>query len=99
MQDLSERKSRRTETLFKEEIARILSERRDPEIGFVTVTRVEIKRDRRKIFCFVRFLSDEEKGMTALKEAKNSIKTEIASKVELSFMPDIEFLLDNQAYC
>ncbi len=98
MQDHTDRRSRRIETLFKEEIARILSERRDPDIGFITVTRVEIKKDRRKVFCYVSFLSNEEKGLSALKEAKNSIKAKIARNLPLRFMPDIEFRIDEEGY-
>lgn len=98
MRDYSDRKNRRTETLFKEEIARILTERKDPEIGFVTVTRVIIGKDRGKLFCYVKFLSDKEKGLAALVNVKNSIKSAIASSVPLRFMPDIEFLLDEESY-
>lgn len=98
MQNLSGRKNKRAEALFKEEIAKILSERRDPEIGFVTVTKVILNKDRRKLFCYVKFLTNEEKGLNALKEAKNSIKSEIASKVELRFMPEIEFFIDGEIY-
>lgn len=98
MYDHTDRRNRRIETLFKEEIARILSARKDPDIGFVTVTRVEIKKDRRKIFCYVRFLVDEERGFSALKEAKGSIKTEIARSISLRFMPDIEFRIDEEGY-
>lgn len=98
MREQTDRRNRRIETLFREEIARILSERRDPDIGFVTVTRVEIKKDRSKVFCYVRFLSDEERGFVALKEARLSIKSEIARGISLRFMPDIEFRIDEGVY-
>jgi ribosome-binding factor A len=98
MQDYTDRRNRRIETLLREEIARILSARRDPDIGFITVTRVKMKKDRSKVFCYVRFLSDEEKGFSALKEAKSSIKAEIARSISLRFMPDIEFRIDEEGY-
>ncbi len=93
MQD-NKRRNRRLEVLFREEIARILSERKDPDIGFVTVTRTEIKKNKTKLLCYVKFLSDAEKGLSALNDARVSIKTEIAGGIRLRYMPDIEFLLD-----
>ncbi|MCD5383510.1 30S ribosome-binding factor RbfA [candidate division WOR-3 bacterium] len=93
---MEDRRNRRIEKWFQQEIARILSERGDPEIGFVTVTRTTLNKKRNKLLCYVSFLTDREAGLSALRKARVSIKTEIAKLARLRFMPDIDFVIDGE---
>src|SRR5688500_20240105 len=70
--------SRRTERLgeeFREEIARMIgSQLKDPRIGFVTVTRVDVGTDLRNARVYVGVLgseADREKTLTGLRQARS----------------------------
>lgn len=91
----------RVNSLLQRELATIISEElRDPRIVFATVTSVETTGDLRLARIFVSVLGDDataRETMRALDEAKPYIRHEIGSRVDLRFVPEIEFVSDRSA--
>ena len=68
---------------------------RDPEVGFVTVTAVDLSPDMRHARVFVSILGDEqERSLQALRRAKAFLKRGLARRAGLRFTPDLRFEID-----
>ncbi len=75
----------------------LLTEIKDPRIGFVTVTDVEVTGDLREAKIYVSIMGDEEKvkeSWEGLQSALGFIRREIGQRVKLRFTPKISFALD-----
>lgn len=83
---------------IKQETSKIiLTELKDPRIGFVTVTQVEATADLRSAKIYVSLLgSEEQKTATweGLQKALGFIRTEIGKRIRLKFSPELSFHLD-----
>lgn len=83
---------------LKTEIAKIIREDiKDPRLGFVTVTGVEVTDDLRYAKVFVSILGSEEEiknSMNVLSRATGHIRGEIGKIVRLRFVPEITFKYD-----
>ncbi|WP_077177402.1 30S ribosome-binding factor RbfA [Carboxydothermus islandicus] len=98
MRVLASHKHERTAQAIKEAVAAIISrEVKDPRLGFVSVTKVDLARDlsQAKIYISV-YGSEEDKknSFIALNSAKGFIKGELASRVKLRIMPELYFVED-----
>ena len=84
--------------LIREEVAAFLtSDARDPRIGFVSVTDVEVSQDLRHARIFVSVLgADEEKTATmeGLTSASGYIRRALGQRLQMRFTPEITFKLD-----
>jgi len=84
--------------LFKAEASAILlRELRDPRIGFVSVTEVELSRDLRHAKIFVSVMGDQEakrRTMEALDRAAGYVRSELGRRVSLRHTPEVLFRLD-----
>lgn len=88
-----------------DEIKQIVSvllqrEMKDPRIGFVTVTNVQVTQDLKyaRIFVSVLGAPDEQKAtMDALTSGRGFIRREIASRMSIRAVPEIQFRLDRGA--
>ncbi len=91
------RVSRLAENL-KAEISRMIREElKDPRIGFVTVTAVEVAEDLGHAKVFVSVLGDEEqrrKTLDGLNSAVGFVRREIGQRIRLRFVPEIVFKYD-----
>lgn len=89
----------RLDSLFRKEISSIIQfELRDPKIGFATVSEVKIAPDLSIAKVFVSFLGkgyQKRDGLDALKRAKGYIKTELAHRIQIRKIPDLEFIEDD----
>lgn len=97
---MARRRAQRAGRLIQEEISKIIQrELKDPRIGFVTVTEVNVTDDLRYAKVFVTVLKEEEKAPTleGLEHAKGFIRREIGQRVKLKFTPEIEFRFDESA--
>jgi ribosome-binding factor A len=75
-------------------------ELKDPRIGFATVTRVEMSQDLKyaRIFISVLGSPEEQKGtMDALASGRGFIRRELASRLDMRTVPEIQFRLDTSA--
>ena len=88
----------RLRELFKEEISAILQrEMKDPRIGFVSITDVELSPDLRHAKVFVSILGDAEakaSTMAGLENARGFIRKELGRRIRLRYTPEVLFRLD-----
>lgn len=88
----------RLRELFKQETSAILQRQmKDPRIGFVSVTDVELSGDLRLAKIFVSVLGDAEakvRTMEGLESAQGFIRTELARRIRLRHIPQVLFRLD-----
>lgn len=86
---------------LKKEISNIIhDELKDPRLGFVTVTRVELTQDLRYAKIFFSVLGKDEeyqKTKAALDSALGFIRRLIAQRVKLQFVPEITFKEDRSS--
>ncbi|MDD5423506.1 MAG: 30S ribosome-binding factor RbfA [Candidatus Omnitrophota bacterium] len=95
---MSTQRPGRVQEAIRQEISKILqSEIRDPRIGFLTVTKVELTKDLRYARVYFSVLGESKDRHLALKglnNAKGYIKGLLSEKIKLRFMPQIEFKID-----
>jgi len=80
----------------REELSTLLRrELRDPRVGFVSVTDVEMSPDLRHARVYVSVLgSDAEESLRALNHAAPFLRRALAQSAGLRFTPQLRFLLD-----
>jgi len=83
---------------MKKEIAQLLQDEiKDPRIGFVTVTDVELSNDMQHAKVYVSIYGDEEQKkqtLEALDRATGFIRREIGRRIKLRLVPEIVFKYD-----
>ncbi len=84
---------------MRHEIADILMHKiKDPRIGFVTVTDVEVSDDLRNAKVFVSIYGDDKNAtLKGLKSAVSFIRSEVARRMRLRFVPELLFRIDETA--
>ena len=96
---MSQLRIEKVQELMKQEISQIiLQELKDPRIGFVTVTKVEMTGDLREAKIFVSIMGKDDALQDTLQGLKSSlgfIRREIGRRIRLRFTPEISFALDN----
>ena len=84
--------------LIKQEVGKmILNDLKDPRIGFVTVTDVEMTGDLREAKIFVSIMGGTEQvknSLEGLNSALGFVRREIGKRIRLRFTPEISFALD-----
>ncbi|MBE8950905.1 MAG: 30S ribosome-binding factor RbfA [Quinella sp. 3Q1] len=84
--------------LIKQEMSKmLLKELKDPRIGFVTVTDVEMTGDLREAKIYVSVMGGAEQvksSLEGLNSALGFIRREIGQRIRLRFTPEISFALD-----
>ncbi|MBE3575944.1 MAG: 30S ribosome-binding factor RbfA [Firmicutes bacterium] len=88
----------RLQEQLKVEISDILrKEVKDPRIGFVSITGVEISGDLRHVKVFVSVMGGPEEqaqSMAGLEAATGFIRSEVGQRIRLRYTPEIVFKLD-----
>jgi ribosome-binding factor A len=83
---------------LQRELARLIStELKDPRLGFVTVTRVEITNDLHSAKVYVSIIGDRHvarQSMDALQSAKGFLRGELGHAVALRHTPELTFVED-----
>ncbi|WP_047154635.1 30S ribosome-binding factor RbfA [Aneurinibacillus tyrosinisolvens] len=83
---------------IKKELSQIIQrEIKDPRIGFVTITDVEVSGDLSQAKVFISVLGNEDQRndtLKALDKAKGFMRTEIGRRVRLRHTPDFVFKID-----
>lgn len=83
--------------MLRQEIADIIMRRlKDPRIGFVTVTGVDLTDDLKIARVYISCLKEGEREATLeiLNSAKSFVRAEIGKRVRLKVLPSIEFKTD-----
>lgn len=94
------RQDRVSEALKREIGSIIHGELKDPRLGFITVTNVELTQDLRYAKVFYSVLGKEEeqkKSKEALESALGFIRRLIAQRIRLRFVPEISFKEDRSS--
>jgi ribosome-binding factor A len=93
---MSPRRADRVGERVRDELARIIStELRDPGVGFVTITSVELSPDLRHARVYVSVLgADLDASIAALRRATPFLRRELAHRAGLRFTPELRFLGD-----
>src|SRR5688572_27939909 len=96
--------TRRTERLgeeVREEIAQMIAgELKDPRIGFVTVTRVQLATDLRNARVYVAILGTPEerkKTLAGLRAAAGFMRRSLGESLRLRYTPELSFQYDEGA--
>jgi ribosome-binding factor A len=91
-------RAQRLRELIKKEVSDLIQRGiKDPRIGFVTVTDVEVSADLRNVKIFVSVYGDEQEKMRTLEglnSAKGFIRSELGQRISLRFTPEIYFKFD-----
>ena len=91
------KRSQRVSDLIREEVADIIMYRlKDPRIGFITVTGVDMTDDLKLARVFVSILKEEDRELTLaiLNDAKPFFRSSLGKRLKMKFTPAIEFRLD-----
>ncbi|WP_027338741.1 30S ribosome-binding factor RbfA [Halonatronum saccharophilum] len=94
---MSNHRAMRVAESIKKEVSDLLQKDiKDPRIGFVTVTDVEVSGDLRHAKVFVSILNgDKEETMDGLEASTGFIRREIGQRIRLRHTPEIIFRHDN----
>ncbi|BAD40508.1 30S ribosome-binding factor RbfA [Symbiobacterium thermophilum] len=83
---------------MREELAQLLrDEVKDPRIGFVSIVKVEVSRDIRHAKIYVSVLGNDQQKketMAGLASATGFLRSELAKRLQLRYMPELHFALD-----
>jgi len=91
------KRSQRVSDLLRQEIADIIMRRlKDPRIGFITVTGVDLTDDLKIARVYISCLKEEEKEATLdiLNSAKSFVRSEVGKRIRMKVLPSIEFRFD-----
>jgi ribosome-binding factor A len=94
---VSGRRNERLSGEIREDVARIVGQLKDPRIGFVTVTRVELTPDLRTAHVHVGILGggpDREKTLHGLRQASGFVRRELGRRLHVRHTPEITFHYD-----
>ena len=95
---MSGRRAERLAEEIREEVAQIVGGRlKDPRIGFVTVTRVELTADLRTARVHVGILGDaaqREKTLGGLRQAAGFVRRELGQRIRIRHTPEVQFHYD-----
>mgnify|MGYP001426037801 CR=1 FL=1 len=92
------KRSSQVAEVIKREMSDILSHHiKDPRLGFITVTGVDLSDDLRYAKVFVSIFGEKDKqqeSLDGLASAKGFIRKEIGSRLRLRYCPDFSFKVD-----
>jgi len=96
---VSRMRPERVQEAIRQEISLIVQGQiKDPRIGFITITKVDLTKDLRYARIYFSVLgkgSDKNKALKGLNSAKGYIKGLVADKIKLRYMPEISFVIDS----
>ena len=88
----------RVREAYKQGLSELIQRQlKDPRIGFVTVTDVEVTGDLRQVKAYVSILGDGEakkETMVALGKATSFLRGDMGKRVRLRYTPELSFALD-----
>lgn len=95
---MSQLRTEKVQEFIKQELSKIiLTELKDPRVGFVTVTRVEVTGDLRAAKVYISLMGSEEQkadSWQALQKAVGFLRTEIGKRIHLRCTPELSLQID-----
>jgi ribosome-binding factor A len=82
---------------FKEVLAQEIQRLKDPRVGFVTVTGVDVTPDLRRARVYYTVLGEDTESRrtrAGLQSARKHLRAALGRKIRLKFLPDLEFVAD-----
>jgi ribosome-binding factor A len=99
---MTKQRPERVQEALRQEISKIVQgEMRDPRIGFITITKVELTKDLRYAKVYFSILGDAKdnsRALHGLNSAKGYIKNIVAERIKLRFVPEIVFKVDESLH-
>jgi ribosome-binding factor A len=95
---VKDRRAARLAEEIREQVADILAHRlKDPRIGFVTITRVELSPDQalaRVLFSVLGEAADRKATLAGLSKAAGFVRRELGQRIRLRHTPEVQFEYD-----
>lgn len=95
---MSELRVRKIQEFIKQEMgSMLLRDLKDPRLGFITVTGVELTSDLREATIYVSLFGkpeEKEQSLAALNQAKGFIRRELGQRLKIYYTPSITFKED-----
>ena len=96
---MSRQRPERVQEALRQEISIIVhNEMKDPRVGFITITKVELTKDLRYAKVYFSVLGEQKDQHLALKglnSAKGFIKNLVSERIKLRFVPEVVFKIDD----
>lgn len=92
------RTNRVAEQIKKELGTVIQREMKDPRLGFITITGVEVTNDLSQAKVYLSVFGNEEKkqdSLKALEKAQGFLRSEIGARIQMRHVPELSFKLDH----
>ncbi len=92
------KRTHRVSEEFREILAEEIPKLKDPRLGFVTVTGVDVTPDLRRAIVYYTVLGEEteRKGTrAALRSARGRLRAVLGNQVRIKFLPELEFEEDH----
>lgn len=91
-------RSERVASLIAREVSLIINQEiRDPRLGMVTITRVTITADLKEAKIYFTSLGNTTNDLNILQGAKGFIRTALAHRIRIKFIPDLKFIIDESS--
>ncbi len=98
-EEMLDHRTERLAGLIKEELGELLQkEIKDPRIGFVSITKVRVSRDRSHAKVYVSIFGDKDQQASTiegLESAKGFIRAELGKRIRIRHTPEIQFIVDS----
>ena len=93
-------RNERVAAAVRRELAEVLqNELKDPRVKNATITEVDVSPDLRNARVYISFLTDDEEeiksAMTGLKSAKGFLRSQLAARLNLRYMPQLDLRYDS----
>jgi ribosome-binding factor A len=96
---MATRRQRQVAELLHQELSLLIQQRaRDPRMGFVTVTDVEVSADLKVAHVYVSVLGSQEdaqQSLASLNHAVGFFRRELGASLSLRYLPELDFRLDS----
>ncbi len=87
----------RVASVIAKEVSLIISQEiRDPRLGMVTITNVIVTPDLKEATIYFTTMGDRKNDTEILQSAKNFIRTCLAHRIRIKFVPELKFVFDDQ---
>jgi ribosome-binding factor A len=76
---------------------KIRSNMKDPRVGFASIVKVEVAGDLRHVKVFISVMGDaqqQKESIKALSHAAGFLRSEVGQAMQLRYMPELHFVLD-----